>query len=151
MFNLIIFLVCGIMMTGCMSNKNVDSIWDIGNDSGHILSTKTKDLKKNELSLAIKIGDRLKATLATKGKVSAGLAAPQIGISRSVFIYSFDRRPENLTLVINPTLEPMGDAGVIGWEACYSGMLKNGEYHVAKIRRFERIRVTYFNESWEKV
>lgn len=138
-------------MSDCMSNKTIDPILDIGDDPKQILFTKTEDIKKTELPLAIEIGRRLRATLANKGKVAAGLAAPQIGISRSIFIYSFDRTPENLKTVINPTIEPMGNDAVIGWEACYSGMTKNSEYNVAKIKRFERIKVTYYNEKWERV
>ena len=40
---------------------------------------------------------------------AAGLAAPQIGIGKSVFIYSYDRDPKNLEVAINPSYIPIGD------------------------------------------
>lgn len=137
-----------VFMSAC---THVDPILNTGTDKKGVLSTKTKDLTREELPLALEINDRLRATLATKGKVAAGLAAPQIGIGRSVFIYSFDRTPENLTLVINPTLTPASDVVIDGWEACYSGMHDNGERHIAKMRRFEKIHVTYMDEHWNKI
>ena len=141
----------GLMMLGMSACSHADDILNGETDTQNVLSTKTKDIGKDELFLAIEIGERLKVTLASKGPVAAGLAAPQIGISRSVFIYSYDRTPEHLTLVINPTFEPIGDKVVEGWEACFSGMKPNGEKSVAKMQRFEVIRVTYMNEKGEMV
>jgi len=57
---------------------------------------------------------------------AAGLAAPQIGISKSVFIFSFDRGPKNLEAVVNPRFVPIEDTKVEGWEGCFSVMLSNG-------------------------
>ena len=136
------------LLSSCMS---IDKILNESTDKDHILDTKTKDISASELPLALEIEKRLKATLATKGPVAAGLAAPQIGINRSVFIYSFDRNPEHLALVINPTFEPIGTQTVDGWEACFSGMKETGERKVAKMRRYEKIRVSYMDHEGKQV
>jgi peptide deformylase len=57
----------------------------------------------------------------------AGIAAPQIGVSKQVVIFGFDhnaRYPDAeavpYTVLINPTLEPIGDEVEDGWEGCLS-------------------------------
>ncbi|MCH9621654.1 MAG: Peptide deformylase [Chlamydiia bacterium] len=114
-----------------------------------VLKQKTEDIKLNELALANEISDKLTATLASLNH-GAGLAAPQIGISRSVFIYSYDRTPENLETVINPTLKPVGNEIVKGWEACFSSIMGGG-FKAAYIPRYEVIDVTYTNLQGEKI
>lgn len=57
----------------------------------------------------------------------AGLAAPQIGVNLQVVIFGFKQNtrypdapevPE--TVLLNPVLEPLGDAMEEGWEGCLS-------------------------------
>jgi len=62
--------------------------------------------------------------VAAKG---AGLAAPQIGVDLQVVLFGFQsnaRYPEAPpvppTLLINPVIEPLGDAEEEGWEGCLS-------------------------------
>ncbi len=57
----------------------------------------------------------------------AGLAAPQIGVGLRVVIFGIEfnpRYPEAdpvpFTVLINPTLTPIGDAQDEGWEGCLS-------------------------------
>jgi peptide deformylase len=57
----------------------------------------------------------------------AGLAAPQIGVGLRVVIFGVHANPrypdaEEVpdTVLINPTLEPVGDEVVEGWEGCLS-------------------------------
>ncbi|MGA9032706.1 MAG: peptide deformylase [Sulfuricaulis sp.] len=57
----------------------------------------------------------------------AGLAAPQIGVSQRVVIFSVESNPrypdvENVptTVLINPILTPIGDEMEEGWEGCLS-------------------------------
>ena len=57
----------------------------------------------------------------------AGLAAPQIGVSQQVVIFGVGRNPRYpqaeevpYTVLINPILEPMGEATEEGWEGCLS-------------------------------
>jgi peptide deformylase len=57
----------------------------------------------------------------------AGLAAPQIGVSLQVVIFGVGRNPRYpqaeevpYTVLINPVVEPIGDAMEEGWEGCLS-------------------------------
>ena len=57
----------------------------------------------------------------------AGLAAPQIGIDLAVVIFGFSQNqrypeapPVPETVLINPTITPLGDAEEDGWEGCLS-------------------------------
>ncbi|HLZ65377.1 MAG TPA: peptide deformylase [Aliidongia sp.] len=58
-----------------------------------------------------------------------GLAAPQVHVSRRVIIFKVPMErtsdiagdgPQPLTALINPTIEPLGDAFNLGWEGCLS-------------------------------
>ena len=114
-----------------------------------VLEQPTKPIKENEWALARAIGEKLLLALWPHFP-AAGLAAPQIGISRSVFIFSFDRDPKNLEVVINPSLTSHSQSQVKSWEGCLSIILSNGIWKLAKIPRYERIKVTYFNLKREK-
>jgi peptide deformylase len=57
----------------------------------------------------------------------AGLAAPQIGASKRVVIFSVERNPRYpdaepvpRTVLVNPVLEPIGREMEEGWEGCLS-------------------------------
>ncbi len=57
----------------------------------------------------------------------AGLAAPQIGVDLAVVIFGFthnqrypDAPPVPETVLVNPVIEPIGDAEDEGWEGCLS-------------------------------
>jgi len=72
----------------------------------------------------------------------AGLAAPQIGVDLQLVIYGFDRNERYpdapavpKTVLINPTITPLGDAEVEGWEGCLSVPGLRGV-----VPRWERIR-----------
>jgi peptide deformylase len=71
-----------------------------------------------------------------------GLAAPQIGVSRQVVIFGFERserypdaEPVPRTILINPVIEPLSDAEELGWEGCLSVPGLRGE-----VPRLHRIR-----------
>lgn len=115
-----------------------------------ILKKATKDFAADELQEANAVATQLFNALKPH-LPAAGLAAPQIGISRSVFIYSYDRKPENLEVAINATYEAAGDRTVEGWEGCFSSILCNGTYKVAKLPRHYAIDATYLNERGERV
>lgn len=72
---------------------------------------------------------------------AAGLAAPQIGIRKSVFIYSYDRDPAHLETVVNPTFTPLSDEKIVGWEGCLSCP------HLAKVARYKCIKVRYYSRE----
>lgn len=114
-----------------------------------ILKQKAEMIREDEWSLAEEIADKL--FLALKPYMpAAGLAAPQIGISKAMFIYSYDRDPKNLEIVINPSFEPIGDEKIVGWEGCFSILLSNGIWKLAKVPRYERISVAYLNLKGER-
>lgn len=67
----------------------------------------------------------MKDTMASLN--GAGLAAPQIGVSQQVVIFGVGKNPRYpqaeevpYTELINPVLEPVGDAMEDGWEGCLS-------------------------------
>jgi len=81
-------------------------------------------------------------TLADIG--GAGLAAPQVHVPLRVVIFrvpeervsgSPDDRPEALAALINPVIEPIGEARIVGWEGCLSVPGLRGA-----VPRFARIR-----------
>ena len=72
----------------------------------------------------------------------AGLAAPQIGISQQVVIFGVGRNPRYpqaeevpYTVLINPVLEPIGEAMEEGWEGCLSVPGMRG-----LVPRYQRLR-----------
>jgi peptide deformylase len=59
----------------------------------------------------------------------AGLAAPQVHVARRVVIFKVAPErttgmagdaPQDLTAIINPVIEPLGDEMNLGWEGCLS-------------------------------
>jgi len=71
------------------------------------------------------VGDLFETMHAVNG---AGLAAPQIGVDLAVVIFGFgatnqrypDAPPVPETVLVNPTIEPLGDTEEEGWEGCLS-------------------------------
>ena len=114
-----------------------------------VLKQKTEDIQSHEAHLSKEIGEKLYLALKPHFP-AAGLAAPQIGIGRSVFIFSFDRDPKNLEVVINPTMKPVGNAKVEGWEGCFS-ILLGGVWKLAKVPRYETIDAAYLTTEGKKV
>lgn len=76
--------------------------------------------------------------LKTKGK-AAGLAAPQIGINKRIIICCFDRKIENLEVMINPTYYIQDEDIEEDWEGCFSV-----PYTFAKVPRWKTIEVEYY-------
>ena len=76
---------------------------------------------------------------------AAGLAAPQICVSKQMFIFSWDRSIDNLEVVINPVFEPVTDEIEESWEACFSTVQDNGRCQAAFIPRHLNIHVSYMN------
>ncbi len=74
----------------------------------------------------------------------AGLAAPQIGVSKRVVIFGVEANPRYpqaepvpTTVLINPVLEPLGEEREEGWEGCLSVPGLRG-----LVRRYRRLRYT---------
>jgi peptide deformylase len=77
----------------------------------------------------------------------AGLAAPQIGESLRVVVFGFERNERYPdapavppTVLINPTLTPLGDETEEGWEGCLSVPGMRG-----MVPRFSRLRYQGFD------
>ncbi|MDP1693214.1 MAG: peptide deformylase [Burkholderiaceae bacterium] len=83
----------------------------------------------------------------------AGLAAPQIGENLQLVIFGFsnnarypEAEPVPRTVLINPVIEPIGDAEEEGWEGCLSVPGLRGV-----VPRFARIRYRGFDPSGQRI
>ena len=83
----------------------------------------------------------------------AGLAAPQIGVDLQVVIFGFGRNqrypdapPVPQTVLVNPTITPLGDAEEEGWEGCLSVPGLRGV-----VPRFARIRYAGFDADGARI
>ena len=81
----------------------------------------------------------------------AGLAAPQIGISRRIVVFGFDQNPRYKdapsvprTVLINPVIRPLGDVIEEGWEGCLSVPGMRG-----LVPRYSQIEYTGFDAMGE--
>jgi peptide deformylase len=111
------------------------------------LTTKAQSISHNleGLAEAEKIIEQLEESLKPR-LPAAGLAAPQIALSKRVFIFSWDRALDHLEAVINPSFEPLDFEMSLGWEGCFSVPLA-----LAQVSRFQNIRVTYLNREGRHV
>lgn len=145
-------IALGVILMSFFKQGHSENIKIVTIDSPlqHVLKAKTEDIQTDELALAKEIANKLFSALRPYFP-AAGLAAPQIGISKSVFIFSFDRDPNNLEVVINPYFTPIVVTKIEGWEGCFSAILSDGTCKIAKIPRHETIKVQYLNINGEKV
>lgn len=132
------------------ANVKMSEIVTIDHPNAQILAKETESFGLDEWPLAHEISQKLWGALKPYFP-AAGLAAPQIGISKAIFIYSYDRDPAHLETVINPSFIPLDESKVEGWEACLSTICTDGSRKIAKIPRYEKIQVTYFTLEGQKV
>jgi len=118
----------------------------IFNDSTSCLSQKATPIPLTPAGLeeARIIAEQLLTTL-TPLMPAAGLAAPQIGISKQVFIYSWDRSAENMEVVINPNTINIGSDSYTSWESCFSTIQDHDTCHAALVSRSKELSVEYTN------
>jgi len=90
------------------------------------------------------VADMFDTMAAARG---AGLAAPQIGVDLQLVIFGFssnerypDAPPVPQTVLINPTITPLGEVEEDDWEGCLSVPGLRG-----MVPRFTRIRYTGFD------
>ncbi len=83
----------------------------------------------------------------------AGLAAPQIGVSQRVTIFSVESNPRYpdvepvpATVLINPILTPIGDEMEEGWEGCLSVPGLRG-----LVTRHKSLRYTGFDQHGKPI
>ena len=101
--------------------------------------------------LHLLITDMLDSMRAVNG---AGLAAPQIGVNLQLVIFGSNERnpryPERPiippTVLINPVIEPVGDAMEDDWEGCLSVPGLRGV-----VPRFARLRYTGFDQYGDPI
>ena len=93
----------------------------------------------------------MKDTMAAEN--GAGLAAPQIGISRRVVIFGVDGNPRYpdaeevpFTVLVNPRIEFLSNVVEEGWEGCLSVPGMRGV-----VPRFTRLRYTGFDERGQPI
>ena len=96
------------------------------------------------------IGDMLETMEDHDG---AGLAAPQVHVSRRIVIYGVEANPRYpdadavpLTVLINPRVTPVGDAQEEDWEGCLSVPDLRG-----MVPRFTRVRVEAYDREGKLV
>ncbi len=101
------------------------------------------------------VGDMLETLRDARG---AGLAAPQVHVSKRVVIFAALREPMEdeddapesefspLTVLINPVWTPLGDERVLTWEACLSVPGLTGA-----VPRYTHIRYQGFTPDGEKI
>ncbi len=146
-------ILAGVIIMSFCNNQTFSKelkIVTVDSTERDVLRKKTENFKENEMPWAREIAEKLLQALTPYLPV-AGLAAPQIGISKSVFIFSYDRDPKNFEIVINPIFVPIGNEKIVGWEGCFSVLLSDGIWKLAKIPRQEKIKVIYLNQNGEKV
>ena len=96
------------------------------------------------------LSDMRDTMAATSG---AGIAAPQIGVSQQVVIFGIDHNPRYpdaeavpFTVLINPTLEFIGDELEDGWEGCLSVPGMRGI-----VPRYKQLRYRGFDEKGQVI
>lgn len=97
------------------------------------------------LEEARKTIEKLKSALAPL-MPAAGLAASQIGINERVFIFSYDRTPENLMVAINPAFTPLEETLESCWEGCFSAILRQ-PCQIACVPRYTKILAEFYDEQ----
>lgn len=134
------------LLTQFINMAKATEIVNIYHDENCCLLKVAEAIPMTKLGLddAQQIAEKLKTTLMPL-MPAAGLAAPQIGISKQVFIYSWNRSVENLEIVINPAFTPLDPEMKIRWEGCFSTLPEGGPFQMALTRRYESILASYIN------
>lgn len=119
---------------------------------GHpLLNQRAQEVREfNTAELNGLIEDMLDTMQAEAG---AGLAAPQIGVSRRVVVFGFDENPRYQdapavprTVLINPVIEVLDPQTEDGWEGCLSVPGMRGV-----VPRYQRIEYRGYDASGEPI
>ncbi len=78
---------------------------------------------------------------------AAGLAAPQIGLNEQIFIFSWNRQPENIQAVLNPDFVPLDEVIEASWEACFSCILCKYFCEIAYVPRYKNIQTIFYDDK----
>lgn len=104
---------------------------------------KVEHLNKKELKELLA---DMEATMIEKD--GAGLAAPQIGISKQIVVIA-DRKGKNLFL-INPQITRRSWGKIIGEEGCLSVIDDKGRIIYGQVERHKRVTCQYFDTQGKK-
>lgn len=104
---------------------------------------KVEHLNKKELKELLA---DMEATMIEKD--GAGLAAPQIGISKQIVVIA-DRKGKNLFL-INPQITRRSWGKIIGEEGCLSVIDDKGRIIYGQVERHKRVTCQYFDAQGKK-
>jgi peptide deformylase len=105
-----------------------------------LLGQAPKVAKEDIPTLGMTIAQMVMTMLHERG---CGLAAPQVGIPKSLFVYQYDGKVE---AVINPVLVPFGDETVEEIEGC---LTFPGQRY--RTRRAKSILATYYRQDGSRV
>ncbi len=130
------------------ASKNYEGILTYDKDREQILRKPTVILNEKNWHLAQPTVEKLHFIRNHILNGGAGLAAPQIGVSLSIFIYTPDRTTESLVDVINPSFEPLNNLILENHESCFSLPL-----YTAKLKRWKQIKCRYqdLQRQWNEV
>lgn len=120
-------------------------IYDIVTYPSEILTTPTSEVPVVEIEseeIQRLIQDMIETCIANSGR---GLAANQIGVSKSIFVYR-DPKEKEFGAVINPKLISKRDLGHSKNEGCLS--LPNMRFNV---KRYKKVTIEGYNTAAEKV
>lgn len=101
------------------------------------LLTKASAVEKIDSNIQCLVDDMLETMYAAHG---AGLAAPQVGVSKRIFVMDLSREKNNPQCVINPIIEHLSGS-CVEEEGCLSI-----PGPTAKIERAEKVKITGFNQ-----
>lgn len=121
------------------------TIITLDKDHQNCLTRKSQPLNVSSQKPTFEIIRKLEDTLLPL-MPAAGLAAPQIGILKQAFIFSWNRTVENIVTVVNPSFKPLDEQMEFGWEGCLSIPGK-----LAYVPRYQNIQASYINRHKEHV
>lgn len=151
---LLLLLSFNSLIVGCSFPHIEEEKYAI-NDNAYIgkflrrVSNSVDPLDQDTRLLAAKLIDA-----ANSGKNAVGLAAPQIGINKSVFVYRVPvvkeaavDFPDLWTIAINPSYEPVGKKVELMAEGCFSVP----HFYSKSVPRYKKIKYSYFQLDGIKV
>ena len=118
-------------------------IYELKKYGDPILREKSTEVEVIDEKIQEILNNMVETMYETKG---VGLAAPQVGFNKRMFVADWSGEGEALRKVINPIITPLTEE-LIDWvEGCLSvpGIYK-------KVERPKKVRIEYLNEKGEKV
>lgn len=118
-------------------------IYELKKYGDPILREKSTEVEVIDEKIQEILNNMVETMYETKG---VGLAAPQVGFNKRMFVADWSGEGEALRKVINPVITPLTEE-LIDWEeGCLSvpGIYK-------KVERPKKVRIEYLNEKGDKI